>query len=226
MAKTLLDLLNQEQKAALLHRGKTLQLASGAQVFEKGESAQQIFLVRKGKITLYRLTPNGEEKVFKVFWAGGLIAEMAIFMQPRVYPMSAKADQLTQLTAISRASIVELLQSSPELYMLFMEFMAGRVNHLMNTVDILTQANASQRLVMRFAELYRQQQGRHNRFFLPCTKRLLASQLGITPETLSRIFNGLIMSGLIEESGASITVPNFNRLCNQVNLLANIFEDG
>ncbi|MDP6189669.1 MAG: cyclic nucleotide-binding domain-containing protein, partial [Gammaproteobacteria bacterium] len=118
MAKTLLDLLNQEQKAALLHRGKTLQLASGAQVFEKGESAQQIFLVRKGKITLYRLTRNGEEKVFKVFWAGGLIAEMAIFMQPRVYPMSAKADQLTQLTAISRASIVELLQSSPELYML------------------------------------------------------------------------------------------------------------
>ena len=55
MAKTLLDLLTQAQKDALLGKGKLLQLGGGQQLFDKGHPAEQIFLVRKGKITLYRL---------------------------------------------------------------------------------------------------------------------------------------------------------------------------
>ncbi len=59
---------------------------------------------------------------------------------------------------------------------------------------------------------------------LPHTKKVLASQLGITPETLSRILNKFKQEGLIKESGGCITVPDFNLLCYEVDLLPGIFS--
>lgn len=224
MSASLFHLLSKEEFDVLYSQSHKIELIGGDCLFEKGDFADHIYLVDRGKITLHRLMPNGEKKVFKEFLAGGLIAEMAIFMNPRIYPMSANADQATRLTCFSYRSITELLKISPELSLKFMGFMGNRVFNLMNTIDILTQVNANQRLVMRFAEIYTKQNKKNNRFMLPHTKRVLASQLGITPETLSRILNKFKKGGLIEESGGCITVPNFNLLCHEVDLLPGIFS--
>ncbi len=220
----LLQLLNCEQRFYIEQHSKQLTLAAGECLFQRGEVADNIFLVNKGKVTLYRLMPNGEEKVFKVFMAGGVIAEMAVFMQPRSYPMSAHADQATSLTCYSYHSFKSLFTSNPKLSLDVISFVSNRVGELMNSLDMLTQVNANQRLVMHFAEIYQKQNRQDNRFTLPNTKKVLASQLGITPETLSRLFKKLKFSGLIKESGACITVPDFNGLCREVDLVPSIFQ--
>ena len=220
----ILQLLNQAQKSTLDAQSYQLTLDAGECLFEKGDSAEAIYMVNTGKVTLYRLMPNGEEKVFKVFLSGGLIAEMAIFMTPRCYPMSAHVDQKTRLTCYSHESINELLISDSALAMNVLGFMGNRIGQLMNSLDMLTQVNASQRLVMYFADIYRKQQQQGNKLILPNTKKVLATQLGITPETLSRLLNKLKFSGLINESGSSITVPSFSLLCDEVNLVPSIFK--
>ncbi len=169
--------------------------------------------------------PNGEQKVFKVFLSGGVIAEIAVFMEPRVYPMSAHVDQGTSLTCYSHESLGELFKSDNELAMKVISFMSNRIGQLMNSLDMLTQVNANQRLVMYFAEMYRKQKKHGNRFMLPSTKRVLATQLCITHETLSRLFNKLKFNGLIKESGACITIPDFSGLCREVDLVPSIFEE-
>lgn len=82
MPVSIISLLNETQKQQLLAVGKPLSIEAGESLFEHGQLADQMFLVEKGKVTLYRLMPNGDEKLFKVFLAGGVIAEMAMFMQP------------------------------------------------------------------------------------------------------------------------------------------------
>ena len=220
----LLQLLDKNQRALLDQQSKELTLSAGDLLFEKGDIANNIYLVKKGKITLYRLMPNGEQKVFKVFLSGGVIAEMAVFMEPRIYPMSAHVAQPTLLTCYSYESLTRLFKSDTELAMKVIRFMSNRVGQLMNSLDMLTQVNANQRLVMYFAEIYRKQKQEGNRLILPSTKKILATQLGITPETLSRLLNKLKATGLIQESGACITVPDFNGLCREVDLVANIFQ--
>jgi CRP/FNR family transcriptional regulator len=220
----LLQFLTQDQKSVLESESRQLTLAAGECLFEKGERADNIYFVNKGKVTLYRLMPNGEEKVFKVFLPSGLIAEMAIFMTPRIYPMSAHIDQITTLTCYSYESLNRILKSDSDLAMKVVGFMSDRVGQLMDSLDMLTQVNANQRLVMYFADIYRKQKQHGNRFILPNTKKVLATQLGITPETLSRLLNKLKHNGLIKESGACITVPNFSILCHAVDLIPSIFE--
>jgi len=220
----LLQLLNKDQRTLLDDQSQALLLNSGDCLFEKGDCANNIYLVNKGKVTLYRLMPNGEQKVFKVFLSGGVIAEMAIFMEPRVYPMSAHIDQETSLTCYSYESLTTLFKSDGELAMRVIQFMSNRVGQLMESLDMLTQVNANQRLVMYFAEMYRKQEQQGNKFTLPNTKKMLATQLGIKPETLSRLLKRLKFNGLIKESGACITIPDFSGLCREVDLVPSIFE--
>jgi CRP-like cAMP-binding protein len=78
---------------------------------------------------------------------------------------------------------------------------------------------------MHFADIYSKQKRSDNRFTLTNTKKVLASQLGITPETLSRLFKKLKFSSLISESAACITVPDFNVLCREVDLVPSIFQN-
>lgn len=220
----LLKLLNKKQRNFLNEKSKNINIQAGESLFNKGDCADSIYRVKKGKVTLYRLMPNGEQKVFKVFLSGDIIAEMAIFMTPRVYPMSAQVDLDSLLTCYHHKHLKELFKSDGALAMKVIGFMSNRVGHLMNSLDMLTQVNANQRLVMYFAEIYRKQKHEDNKFILPSTKRVVAAQLGITPETLSRLLNKLKFSGLILESGACITVPDFSCLCREVDLVPSIFE--
>ncbi|MDP7593292.1 MAG: Crp/Fnr family transcriptional regulator [Litorilituus sp.] len=220
----ILQLLSKEQRVFLDAKGHQLTLKAGDFLFEKGDCADHVFLVKKGKLTLYRLMPNGEQKVFKVFLSGGVIAEMAVFMEPRVYPMTAYVEQCSELVCYSHHTFHQLFKADRELALKVIGFMSNLVGQLMNSIDMLTQVNANQRLVMYFAEIYQKQKQSNNRFVLPSTKKVLATQLGITPETLSRLLNKLKFRGLIKESGACITIPDISDLCHEVDLVPTIFE--
>ncbi|GAB2657238.1 Crp/Fnr family transcriptional regulator [Vibrio panuliri] len=226
MPGSIISLLNEEQKQLLFATRKQITLQAGQQLFELGERADHMYLVDRGKISLYRLMANGDEKLFKVFTAGGLIAEMAMFMQPRTYPMSARVDQSSELSIFHYQDVLDLISSSPELSLKVMGFMSNRICHLMDTMDILTQVNANQRLVMKLADIYRNQETKQDWVNLPVTKRLLATQLGMTPETLSRSIKKLKDDGYIIESGNHITLVDIPSLCSSVDLTPEIFGVG
>jgi CRP/FNR family transcriptional regulator len=95
---SIVSLLNEEEKTQLFSKRWRLHCDAGHQLFERGEPTENMYLVKKGKVSLFRLMPNGDEKLFRVFMAGEVIAEMAMLMSPRAYPMSARVDQDTELS--------------------------------------------------------------------------------------------------------------------------------
>ncbi|KMV29784.1 transcriptional regulator [Photobacterium swingsii] len=223
MPNSILSLLDDEEKKQLFATSQSVHYSTGDSLFNKDDTAQSMYLVVKGKVSLFRLMPNGDEKLFKVFLAGELIAEMAMFMTPRVYPMSARVDQETQLLAFHYTDVLSVFTKSPGISTKVMGYMSNRIHHLMDTVNILTQVNANQRLVMRLAEIYRLQLKQEGKVFLPVTKKLLATQLGMTPETLSRAIKKLKGDGFIVESGNQITLIDIPALCDFVGLTPDIF---
>lgn len=223
MPNSILSLLDDEEKKQLFATSQSVHYSTGDSLFNKDDTAQSMYLVVKGKVSLFRLMPNGDEKLFKVFLAGELIAEMAMFMTPRVYPMSARVDQETQLLAFHYTDVLNVFTKSPGISTKVMGYMSNRIHHLMDTVNILTQVNANQRLVMRLAEIYRLQLKQEGKVFLPVTKKLLATQLGMTPETLSRAIKKLKGDGFIVESGNQITLIDIPALCDFVGLTPDIF---
>lgn len=113
MPNSILSLLDDEEKKQLFATSQSVHYSTGDSLFNKDDTAQSMYLVVKGKVSLFRLMPNGDEKLFKVFLAGELIAEMAMFMTPRVYPMSARVDQETQLLAFHYTDVLSVFTKSP-----------------------------------------------------------------------------------------------------------------
>ena len=128
--------------------------------------------MQKGQVKLIRLTAEGEEKVFKNFMPKGVIAEMAMFMPNHEYPMICVTEVDSILLSISKDALLAVVENSPVLSMKVMGFMAQRINQLMDNIDLLTQTDAQQRLVMRFAHLYTQQKTTKPAIILPVSKKM------------------------------------------------------
>lgn len=220
----LLDLMSAKQRENMMADAVHRQLRIGETLFNKGEAANNFFLVKKGQVKLIRLTATGDEKVFKVFLPKGLIAEMAMFMPEQTYPMTAIAETDSEIWVISKKALLTQIEASSELAISIMGFMSQRISILMNSIDTLTQVNAEQRFIMFLAQLYAKQPNETFVIHLPFSKKIIANQICVKPETLSRILKKFKDRDLIQERGAHLTLPDVEALCHFVELLPDIFS--
>lgn len=159
-------------------------LQRGEHLFHVNQDASAFFLLRSGKVLLYRPDPCGYEKVHHIVEAGGLVAEAAMFARPCCYPVSARAQTPATLYRMARSSLLNLVRRSGEVAVRLLGGMSSSMHQAINRIDLLTVGNVSQRLVLYLADLSRHQQSRL--VHLPLPSGVLARQLGIAPETLSR----------------------------------------
>ena len=223
-ARNLLSLFDDEQQQRLLDSAKTIHLVANQMLFTKDDPASHFYLVKKGQVKLFRVTPAGDEKVFHLFSPGGWIAEMAMFLPTPKYPMNAQAEIASEILVVKREVLLNIVESSPKLACGLLGFMSTKIFALVNNVDKLTFINASQRLVLHLGHLYQMQGEDTKRVKLQEPKRVLASQLNITPETFSRILRKFKSQGLIEEKGDSIILIDIQTLCSEVELTDEIFQ--
>lgn len=221
--KNLLSLLSPTEKEELFAGAKIKKYSCGDLLFTKGDKANKLYVVNKGQVKLVRITPSGEEKVFKVFLPHGVIAEMAMFMSEQVYPMTAIVEVDCELLEIEKTGLFSLISKSPELAINIMSFMTQRISFLMNTIDTLTQVNAEQRFVMFLSQLYVNQQPENSAVRLPFSKKVIAQQICVKPETLSRILKKLKDKDLLIERGPFLQLPDIDKLCQAVDLYPDIF---
>ncbi|MCY1545133.1 Crp-like helix-turn-helix domain protein [compost metagenome] len=113
--------------------------------------------------------------------------------------------------SIDNAHYRRLLEEQPSICLELLASFSIRLHQRLTEIDTLALANASRRVV-RF--LCQEQAGSNGQIRLSVPKRLIASQLGIQPETFSRILHRLIDAGLIAMERRNIRVINTLRLAN------------
>jgi CRP-like cAMP-binding protein len=171
-------------------------LNEGELLFRQGDPLNEVFVNIKGFVKLFRLTPNGDEKVVDIISPGSSFAEAVLFMGGRQFPVHAVALKPTVVVGINAAQYEHMLRSSVDLCFGMMGLMSRRMHWLLNEVDRLTLHNATFRLVMWLLEM-RCSDPACNRIVLDVPKHVVASRLSIKPETFSRILKRLTSLKLI-----------------------------
>ena len=72
--------MDEEHLATLLATAQELRLQSGDQVFRQGEPAERFYFMREGLVKLFRLSPEGDEKIIELMRTGETFAEAVMFM--------------------------------------------------------------------------------------------------------------------------------------------------
>jgi len=200
----LFDSLDAPQRRKLSERLRTRRLSAGETLFAQGDPASHFWWLERGQIKLYRLSRGGHQKVMGLAEPGQTFAEGVLFMETPRYPVNAEAIVPSSVLGIERETYLAILETSfPTCRNLFRQMVQRTQRHL-DEIEALTIQNARHRLANYLLKLQGADGGGSSTIKLPTRNVLIASQLAIQPETLSRLLRDLEHNGLIRVRGDRI----------------------
>jgi len=204
--------LSDEQLERVRRTARLVELVEGEHLFEHGQKAERFFVVREGRLKLYRLSPEGDEKVIEIIRPGQSFAEAVMFMEGKRYPVSAQALARSELVAFDNATFLQILRESVDTCFRVMAAMSMRLRARVNEIEALALQNATLRLVNYLLGELPENADETAEIRLPAPKNVIASRLSVQPETLSRILHQLSDKGLITVHGRTITIHDIPAL--------------
>jgi CRP-like cAMP-binding protein len=196
-----------EQLQTLIKTMEEIRLAAGGILFTHGQRAERFFFLREGLVKLFRVSPEGDEKIIEITQPGQTFAEAVMFMGTESrYPVSAEAIHDSRLFAFRQQPFRELLSESPKICFGMLASMSRRLHMLVNQIESLTLQTATCRFVAHLLDHMPRGVQESSEIVLTTPKSAIAAALAIQPETLSRILAKLHKSGLIDVHGNHIIV--------------------
>ena len=153
-------------------------------LFATGDPAQRFFVVLEGAVRLLMVTAAGDETIIDVVGPGSSFAEAAILADGR-YPVQGEVFAGSRLVAIDGAGFLARIKQNPHLGLQLLGSLGRWQLRLTAELRQLKLQTPAQRLAWFLVTLTDRVAG-PVRVHLPYRKTLVASRIGITPESLSR----------------------------------------
>jgi CRP-like cAMP-binding protein len=167
-------------------------------IMRQEDLATAFFIVIDGWVKLYRSTPAGDETVIDIIKKGDSFAEAAAFTGNR-YIATAEAVSPARVGRIPADHLVRCIRGSPDIALAMIASISQHMHHLVQQVEQLKAQSGVQRVAEFLASLSVAEHG-HCALALPYDKILIAGQLGLTPESLSRAFARLRTIGVVVDA--------------------------
>lgn len=197
--------------AKIAERACWRELDAGEALFAKNDPGNRFFLVKTGTMKLFLLAEDGQAHVVELIGREHLFAEAVMFMGGR-YPVHAAALEPTRLIAFDANFFLGLLRGNADLCVTLLAAMSRRMHALVTEIDRLTLQSGVQRFAQYLLAQPAQKAAGTRTVRLPAPKQAIASLLGIQPETLSRILSKLRDDGLVQVSGDTVVVLDYEAL--------------
>lgn len=180
--------------------------------FQKGElfsfdkkNQPRLYLTFKGQFKLTRINARGDEMIIRFVNKDEVISPMHF---SHYCDVTVEFIKETTLLYFSESKINAFVYESPQFAKNVIDMLAANVQTLMMTAEVWRLKNAKERLGWFLASVNNNNFGK-----LPISKSLLASYLGMTPETLSRALKKLSSEG-IEINNKQIVQRTGKELCS------------
>ena len=184
--------------------------AKGAAIFFEGEPGIGFYMVVTGRVKIFKTSFDGREQILHIFGPGEPFGEVPVFHGS---PFPANAEALTEVETLffPRVEFVGLITANPSLALNMLAVLALRLRRFATQVENLSLKEVPGRLAAYLVYLMEEQQNQ-DKVVLDIPKGQLASLLGTSSETLSRIFSKMTEEGLIRVEGKTILIIDAQQL--------------
>ncbi len=182
-------------------------VGKGEALFKQGEAAKAIFALKSGVVKLCRYDRSGNE-IIHTFYLPGDVIGLEALDQP-VYQYDAIALDRCNLCRVEVADLDRLAQQMPNLNRQVLQMMRRELELERAHFENVSSRSADQRLahfVWHIAERFRDRGYAMDTFQLPILHRDIATHLGLTPETVSRILRKFHQQGILTWQRKQVTL--------------------
>ena len=166
----------------------------GSVVFGEGEWPDDLCILQNGKVDISGQSLDGEKVVLDLIEPTRALC-IASFMLNTPHIATARAAENSQLLVLPRSKVFLLAVENGEFCASLTALLAADHGNMLRHLRSLKTERATQRVCRYLIELC-ESRGKNPVVELPFDKKLIASYLGMTPSTLSRILDMLQRSGV------------------------------
>lgn len=201
---------------------RKLPLQRGDHLYREDDTFRSVYAVHSGTIKTYHITDDGQEQVTGFFFPGEIVGMGGIGCGR--FGSSAKALETTSICEIPFASLGELSMQLPSLQKHFFQLMSQEIVEDEKLITLLSKSSAEQRIAALLLSISARNARRNlssTRFRLPMSRTDIANYLGLTIETVSRLFTRFARNGLVTSNNKEIILEDINRLRQVANVNRN-----
>lgn len=163
-----------------------------------GDPLDYLYIVHQGRVKIYQIFESGKEQLLRILEPGEFMGEMALFTEKDM-DSYAEAMETTEICAIHRNDMQELMNEYPTIAIKILEQFSNRLDETEKLVGTLSSKDVEMRTASYLIDLAEKMQTEE--VVLPMSKKELASFLGTTRETISRRLSTFQTNGWIEQVG-------------------------
>jgi len=199
----------------IIERKKPIQ--KGQMLFQAGDELKFLYVIISGMIKSYTITKQGDEQITGFHLSGDLIGFDAI--NSGQHPSFAQTLDTVMVYAIPFEALDILSGTIPGLRRQMMRLMSSEINSDQKMLLLLSKKSAEERLAV-FLHSLSQRFGQcgfsQREFRLMMTRGDIGNYLGLTVETISRLFRRFQQEGILTVKGRYITIENSSSLTELV----------
>ena len=195
---------------AQMDRQLTMSSCKPGKIFYMPEdSGEVLFLLKKGRVQLYRIAPNGKKLVVATLGPGAIFGEMSLVGQGMHNTFAESVDECI-LCVMSRSDVERLVREKPEVAFRFVEALGNRLTQLESHLEDIAFKSIPTRLAALLLKLDQEQGGRQT--VKGYTHQDLSEMLGTYRETVTQTLNDLKADRLISIARKQVVLLNMPRL--------------
>ena len=190
----------------IFHGKNVMECGTDRNIFRQGQPADSLFYLRRGKVKLTAMSPQGKEAIVAVLGAGEFFGEGCLAGQ-RLRIATAVAMTDCTVEKIERSVMVRMLHEQQDLSEMFAKHLLSR--NLRYEADLIDQLfNSSEKRLARILLLLAHfgKETRTESVVPTVSQETLAQMVGITRSKVSRFMNKFKGLGFIDYNGHGLTV--------------------
>lgn len=184
-------------------------------IFRQGDTSRELYLVVRGKVRIFRISPSGAETTIAIYSTGSVMGEFAVVdSEPR--SATAKAIEATDLLLMPHEKFLQHMRHLPDLALGMTKLLSSRVRWTAAFAETIAQYDAAGRLLhilLLYNEQFGQEEEAGKRYILDLSLNQtdLASLVGARREWVNRLLRDWQRRGIVAYEAGKIIILDLPR---------------
>lgn len=170
---------DEESLSNVLSYFKFLKVKRNYHLLKEGDICRTCYFINKGSVQAYYLDKNNDEATRDFYFEGQWMTNIESFSKQNPSKEFYRTLEPTEFLAIDRDSFFQLIGKVPEFMEAYRQILEVSYSHSINRINSFNAMDALERL--QWVREYQPQ------ILTRLSSKIIASYIGVSPETLSRL---------------------------------------